>query len=218
MEQFQSAGLAHHRTIIALDIEQSTRRTDPVKGELRDKVYELFEMALRSAGIYPRHRDRLVDRGDGVLALIHPVKQAPKAVILNRAIPALGRLVTDYNASLSRTSLPHQLRVRIVVHAGEVRYDSHGCFGEALDIAFRLLDDARVKKVLRATPDPLALVISGDIYRSVVRHGYDGVDQPPFQSLGHIQVAGNRHPGWIQVSEPATRHQLIDMTEYRKSA
>ena len=218
MEQFQGAGLAHHRTIIALDIEQSSRRTDPVKAELRNKVYELFEMALCSAGIYPRHRDRFIDRGDGVLALIHPVKQAPKAVIFNRAVPALSRLLTDYNACLPRTSLSHQLRVRIVVHAGEVRYDSHGCFGEALDIAFRLLDDARVKKVLRATPDPLALVISGGIYRSVVRHGDDGVDRPPFQSLGHIQVAGNRHSGWIQVSEPATQHQLIDMAGYRKPA
>ena len=175
-------------------------------------------MALRSAGIYPRHRDRFVDRGDGVLALIHPVKQAPKAIILNRAVPALSRLLTDYNACLPRTSLSHQLRVRIVVHAGEVRYDSHGCFGEALDIAFRLLDDARVKKVLRATPDPLALVISGGIYRSVVRHGDDGVDRPPFQSLGHIQVAGNSHSGWIQFSEPATQHQLIDMAGYRKPA
>ena len=218
MEQFQGVGLAHHRTIIVLDIEQSSRRTDPVKAELRNKVYELFEMALRSVGIYPRHRDRFVDRGDGVLALVHPVRQAPKEVVLNRAIPALRRLLTDYNVSLPRASLAHQLRVRIVVHAGEVRYDSHGCFGEALDIAFRLLDDARVKQVLRATSDPLALVISGDIYRSVVRHGYDGVDQPPFQSLGHIQVAGNRHRGWIQVSEPVIQHQLIDMAGYRKPA
>jgi class 3 adenylate cyclase len=218
MEQSQDAGLAHHRTIIALDIEQSTRRTDPVKAELRDKVYELFEMALRSAGIYPRHRDQFVDRGDGVLALIRPVRQAPKALLLNRAIPAFKRLLADYNAGLPRTSLPHQLRVRVVIHAGEVRYDSHGCFGEALDIAFRLLDDGRVKKALRATADPLALVISGDIYRSVVRHGYNGVDQSPFRSFGYIHVAGNRHPGWIQVSEPATQHQLIDMAGYRKPA
>jgi hypothetical protein len=62
MEQPQAAELAHHRAIIALDIEQSTSRTDPVKAELRDKIYELFEEALRSAGIYPRHRDRFTDR------------------------------------------------------------------------------------------------------------------------------------------------------------
>ena len=35
-----------------------------------------------------------------------------------------------------------------MVHAGEVNYDANGCFGEALDIAFRLLDSAHVKKAL----------------------------------------------------------------------
>ena len=150
MKESQCAGLAHYRTIIALDIEQSTRRTDPVKAELRYKVYELFEEALGTAGIYPRYRDEFVDRGDGILALIHPVPQAPKAVLLNRAIPAFSQVLADYNAGLCRASLPRQLRVRVVIHAGEVRYDSHGCFGEALDIAFRLLDHARVKGTLRA--------------------------------------------------------------------
>jgi hypothetical protein len=218
LEQHQGARLAYHRTIIALDIEQSTHRSDPVKAELRDKVYELFETALRSSGIYPRHRDRFIDRGDGLLALIHPVQQAPKAILLNRAIPALGRLLAIYNADLPRASAAYQLRVRIVLHAGEVRYDSHGCFGEALDVAFRLLDDARVKKALGVTADPLALVISGDIYQSVVRHNDDGAGQPPFQSFGYIQVAGNRHRGWIQVSEPATELRPIVLAEYRKRA
>src|SRR4029077_2982080 len=68
----------------------------------------------------------------------------------------------------------HQLRVRIVMHAGEVRYDSNGCFGEALDMAFRLLAPPGVKKTPRATAEPLTLVISQDIYRAIVRHGYDG--------------------------------------------
>ena len=126
MAQSYTDGLAHHRSIMALDIEQSTLRADPVKAELRDKLYELFEAALRSAGIYPRHHDRFVDRGDGVLALIHPVRQAPKTLLLNRVVPALGRLLADYNASLSDASRPQQLRIRVVIHAGEVRYDCTG--------------------------------------------------------------------------------------------
>ncbi len=89
MEQILSTGLSHYRSIVALDIERSTGRPDPIKAELRNKTYELFDTALCSAGIHKRYRDRLVDRGDGILALIHPVKQAPKALMLNRAIPAL---------------------------------------------------------------------------------------------------------------------------------
>lgn len=218
MEQLSAAGLAHHRAIVALDIEQSTSRTDPVKAELRHKIYELFDAALRSAGIHSRHRDRFIDRGDGLLALIHPVKQAPKAILLIRAIPTLNRLLTDYNASLPRASRPQrQLRVRVVVHAGEVHYDARGCFGEALDVAFRLLDDPRVKKALQAATDPLTLVVSGDIHKSVVRHGYDGIDQHAFCPLVRVQVAGNRHPGWIRIPGAPIRQHLIDMAEYRHS-
>jgi class 3 adenylate cyclase len=178
VEALPAAGLPRHRAIVALDIEGSTSRPDPVKAELRSKLYELFDAALRAAGIGPRHRDRFTDRGDGILSLIHPVDQAPKAILLTTAIPALSQLLTDYNASLPRASRPQRnLRVRVVVHAGEVHYDANGCFGEALDIAFRLLDAAHVKKALLARPDPVILVISGDIHRAVVRHGYRAV--PP---------------------------------------
>ena len=157
-------GLPRHRAIVAVDIEQSTSRPDPIKGELRRILYELFDQALRSAGIHRRHRDGFTDRGDGILALIRPVDQAAKPVLLNRAVPALSQLLTDYN---SAARPDRQLRVRVVVHAGEVHYDRNGCFGEALDIAFRLLDAAHVKKALQAAADPLILVISGDIYRAM---------------------------------------------------
>jgi len=200
MEQLQVTGLPHYRAIVAVDIERSTSRPDPVKAELRNKTYELFDAALSSAGIHKRHRDRYIDRGDGLLALIHPVDQAPKTLLLNRAIPALSSLLADYNASLPPPSrLQRQLRIRVVTHAGDVRYDPNGCFGEALDVAFRLLDAAPVKRALRETADPLILVISGDIYSSVVRHGYDCIDQHAFRPLVRVQIAGKRHPGWIHI-------------------
>jgi hypothetical protein len=196
------AGLPHHRSIIAVDIERSTSRTNPVKAEQRRTVYELFDTALRSAGIQERHRDRFIDRGDGILALIHPVDQAPKALLLTRAIPTLHRLVADHNDSLPRTSQPQrQMRLRVVIHAGEVHYDTNGCFGEALDLAFRLLDAAQVKKALRAASDPLALVVSEDIHRSVIHHAYDGIDQHSFRPLVRVQIAGRRHTGWIHIPE-----------------
>ena len=189
-----------HRAIIALDIEQSTSRPDLVKAELRRTVYELFDRALRSAGIHPRCRDRFIDRGDGILALIHPMDRAPKALLLNRVIPALSQLLASYNANLPAPGrLQRQLRVRAVVHAGEIHYDANGCFGEALDIAFRLLDAAQVKKALREAPGPLILVVSADIYSSVVRHGYRGIDQHAYRPLVRVQMAGSRHQGWIHI-------------------
>jgi class 3 adenylate cyclase len=215
----QMPGLPLYRAIVALDIESSTTRPNPVKGELRNKAYELFEVALCTAGVDKRYRDRFIDRGDGILALIHPVDQAPKALLLNHAVPLLGRLLAEYNTSLPRHSQPQrQLRIRVVVHAGEVHYDDNGCYGEALDVAFRLLDAAPVKRALRETADPLVLVISGDIHNSVVRHGYDGIDDQSFRPLVRVHVAGRRYPGWVRIPEHVTRHQVTQMDSYRRPA
>jgi hypothetical protein len=71
-EPVLAVGLPRYRAIVAVDIERSTSRPDPVKAELRNKTYELFDAALYSAGIRKRHRDRYIDRGDGLLALITP--------------------------------------------------------------------------------------------------------------------------------------------------
>lgn len=143
----------------------------------------------------------------------------PKAVLLNRAVPFLSGLLTEYNASLPRHSQPQrQLRVRVVLHAGEVHYDANGCFGEALDVAFRLLDAARVKRTLREMADPLILVVSGDIYSSVVRHGYDGIDHQAFHPLVRVQVAGKRYPGWIHIPGHATWPQVTELASYRRPA
>ena len=203
MRPLAVTGLPCYRSIVALDIERSTSRPDPIKGELRSKTYEPFEAALRKAGIDSCHHDPFVDRGDGILALIHPVDQAPKALLLNRAVPVLGRLLADYNAGL---------------HAGEVHYDANGCFGEALDVAFRLLDAARVKRALRDMADPLILVVSADIYSSVVRHGYDGIDHEAFHQMVRVQVAGRRYPGWIHLPGHAVRHTVTQLASYRRPA
>jgi len=214
-----AGGLTGHRAIIALDIEQSTRRPDLVKAELRRAVYDLFDQALRSAGIRRRCRDQFRDRGDGILALIHPVDQAPKALLLARVIPDFAQLLASYNAELPPGARAEgQLRVRAVAHAGEVHYDSNGCFGEALDIAFRLLDAAHVKKTLRETASPLALVVSSDIYRSVVRHGYQGIDQHTYRPLVRVQVAGRRYQGWIHIPQQDAPGQVIAIARYRQPA
>ncbi len=219
MGPLAATGMPCYRAIVALDIERSTCRPNSVKGELRNKTYELFEAALRKAGIDSCHHDRFIDRGDGLLALIHPVDQAPKAWLLNRAVPFLSRLLTDYNASLPQHSYPlRQLRMRVVMHAGEVHYDANGCFGEALDVAFRLLDATRVKRTLRETADPLILVVSQDIYSSVVRHGYDGIDHQSFHQLVRVHVAGRRYPGWINLPGHAMLRTVTQLASYRRPA
>ena len=181
---------AHQRTIVALDIERSTSRPDDVKAELRQTMYALFDAALRAAGIQPRHRDRFGDRGDGFLALIHPVGDISK-VLLRRVIPAFGLLLAEHNVG---RPLQRQLRVRVVVHAGTVFYDANGCFGETLDAAFRLLDAPSVKGALQAASAPLVLVVSAGL-DGFVRTGESGRAFPRVS----VQVASNEYEGRVSL-------------------
>ena len=189
------------RVILALDIENSTTRPDPVKAELRTMLYELFGAALRSAGVSARRRGRFTDRGDGLLALIDPADQA---LLFNVVIPDFGKLLTSYNTSLPQPGRQdRQLRVRVVMHTGNVHDDDNGYFGEALDIAFRLLDAADVKATLREAQDPLLLVVSGDTLDLVLPHGPEASGPPASRRLITAQVAGHEYPGWIHVPPEA---------------
>jgi HD domain len=192
---------SRRRVIVAVDIERSTSRPDSVKAELRTMLYELFDAALRSAGVNTDRRDRFIDRGDGLLALIDPADQA---LVLHRVVPAFGQLLAGYNARLQdRGGRQRELRVRVVVHSGEIHDDDNGPFGETLDTAFRLLDAPRVKAALQDAHGPLLLVVSGDVHESAIRHGLAGTGHPASRQLVIAEVAGHDHQGWIHI--PAQR-------------
>lgn len=184
------------RVILAVDIEDSTTRNNSIKAWLRQGMYETLEGALNTAGIGRDHRDPLVDRGDGVLALIRQSDDVPITLLLDTVIPALARSLGLHNERRP----DHAMRLRAVLHAGDILHDCRGCFGQALDLAFRLLDAPESKQVLRtAWPAPLALVVSEDIYRSVVTHGYPGIAEHWYQPKVRVTVAERQQTGWTHV-------------------
>jgi len=195
----RAASLPVHRSILAVDIEGSTHRTNPIKEELREQVYQLVAGALGMAGIGTEHYDPFTDRGDGVLVLLHPTDDFPKPLLLSRLIPALASLLAEYNSAISPVEQPRILRLRAVIHAGEVHHDGNGPFGEDLDVAFRLLDAPRFKALLREGTAPLAVVASDYIYQSIIRHGYDGIDYEAFLPLVNVTVGLQRRRGWVRL-------------------
>ncbi len=188
-----------HRSILAIDIENSTQRTNPVKEELRQHIYQLVLDALGSTGINDQCRDPFTDRGDGMLMLIRPTDDIPKPLLLSRFIPALADLLCRHNDAIPSEERTRLLRLRAVLHAGEVHYDGKGFFGEDLDVAFRLLDAPKFKAYLRHGMGPIGLVVSDDIYWSVIHHGYDGINGHEFQPLVTVTVAGRRRKGWVHL-------------------
>ncbi len=187
-----------YRSIIVLDLEESTARTNPVKGELRRVMYELLGHSLKAVAITGNRLEQLTDRGDGVLVLVKPHDEVPKTVLLDRLIPLLTSLLADYNAHAAQPAL--RMRVRAVIHAGEVHLDRRGCYGEAIDIAVRLLDSPRVKQELKQAEQPLVLVISNEIHSGIVRQGY--VDAAAYLPLVRVRVGKRRHRGWLHVPDP----------------
>ncbi|MBP2327326.1 hypothetical protein JOF56_007711 [Kibdelosporangium banguiense] len=184
-----------YRSIIAVDAQASTMRTNQAKSRLRDTMYQVCEEAFLAASVTEQRRDPFFDRGDGVLTLVHPADEVPKTLLLGQVAPTLSRLLArDHDG----------LRMRMVMHAGEVHYDEHGCYSDALDLAFRLLDAPETKAALRATPAPLVLVVSDHIYQSVVRHGYPGIDRDAYEPSVATAVGDRRELGWIHIPRAAS--------------
>lgn len=184
------------RAILAVDIENSTTRTNPAKAWLRQAMYDLIEAALGVARIGREHHDPLVDRGDGVLALIRQTDDVPTTTLLDTVVPALSRALRSHNERRPDRAM----RLRAVLHAGEVLHDGHGCFSQALDLAFRLLDAPATRVALRrAWPAPMALVVSEDIHSSVVAQGYPGIAEHGYEPGVRVMIAEKTHIGWTHV-------------------
>jgi hypothetical protein len=192
-----------HRTIVIVDIEGSTRRNNPAKGEMRRILYILLKRALLISGISQRHVEP-TDRGDGALLLIRPDDEIPKTVVLGRLIPVLVTLLREHNASLDPSDW---LRLRVVVHAGEVHFDGNGCYGNDVDVACRLLDAAAFKKALKEAVDsPLVLVVSEELFKGIIEQGYLdwGLNQPQIW----VRVGIRRRQGRVIVPAAAD-HDLV---------
>jgi class 3 adenylate cyclase len=205
-----------HRSIIGIDIAGSTERTNVDRGKFRTAMYDLFTEALLLGGILDMYRDKLLDRGDGLVAFVHPVDSLPKPRLINTVVPILNRLLTQHN----ELHPGQALRVRCVVHAGEVHFDGLNWYGEAVDLACRLLDASELKRKLQQTAADLILITSDDFYRSVVSHGYDGINDQDFEPAARVRLGGVIHRGWINIPEASTIPKqsigpVIDLDQHR---
>ncbi|MFD0684431.1 hypothetical protein [Actinomadura fibrosa] len=186
------------RIILAVDMEGSTARKNPVKIRLRQLTYSMLDEAMQETGIEDRHLERLTDRGDGVLVLVRPVDEVPKTRLLDTFVPTLCALLTRYNADLGSDS-EERLRLRLVVHVGEIHDDGKGFCGEDLDVAFRLLDAPRVKRTLNTIDGPLIVVVSEEIYRSIICQGYSSIDARAYEKGVGVRVGGRTCRGRLHI-------------------
>jgi hypothetical protein len=158
---------AVHRTILIVDVEGfgDQRKLGPHQVAIRSGLYEALQRAFREAGIpwAGCHRE---DRGDGCLILVPP--DVPKVLFTDTLPAELAIALQEHNAG---HPTEQQIRLRMAVHAGEVRYDDYGVTSTSINLAFRLLDAHQLKAALATSPGVLALIASSWFFDEVIQHG-----------------------------------------------
>lgn len=169
-----------HRSIIVIDVEDSSSRLDPDLMTLRSALYEVVENALDRSSIAPEHWIR-EDRGDGMLLLVDSA--VPKIRVADEFLHRLAASLLAHNQD---NDLEKWMRLRVALHAGEVQRDGNGWASEALTLTFRLAEAKAIKKVLADQGRAQSVVVVSDhLYQGVIRHGHGAIDAA---SYGEVQV------------------------------
>ncbi|MFE5564648.1 hypothetical protein ACFQ68_06620 [Amycolatopsis japonica] len=152
------------RTIVVVDVVGFTapdrNRLDRLA--VHQGMYEVLKIAFAESGIdfdSCAHEDR----GDGVLILLPP--GTTKSLVADLLPDRLGVALRRYN----HTRTPQaQMRLRVSLNAGEVIGDDNGWVGDAVDIAFRILDAQPVKEAFAESDRMIAFISSERFFTDVI--------------------------------------------------
>ncbi|MGH3974566.1 MAG: effector-associated domain 2-containing protein [Pseudonocardiaceae bacterium] len=155
-----------HQTIFVVDVASFT---DPARTMLhhravREGMYDVLHSAFAEAGI-DLAACTVEDRGDGALILVPP--EVAKSRLADQ-LPS--RLVAGLRRHNAVHSAEAAVQLRVALHAGEVYQDEHGMGGQAVNIAFRILEAPEAKSALRLSTGVLALIASDAFYHEVIVH------------------------------------------------
>ncbi|MFD9503261.1 hypothetical protein [Streptomyces sp. NPDC060035] len=184
------------RTILLFDIERFSERDDIEQNYLRRMLYDIADRTLTAAGIGEDRRVR-ADRGDAVMELIDA--NASVTTLLRALLTETPVQLHGVNRMASSSA---QIRLRAVLATGYVAIDERdGWVGSDLNHACRLLDGDVLRAALRERTGDLALCVSEDVHRGIVRHGHPGIVPEEFRP---ITVAGKNGPmkAWLHGPVP----------------
>ncbi len=145
-----------YRGILGIDIERFSRPewTDPIRARLRSRIHRLVDDALARAQIDPTSTARS-DTGDGLWLLAGA--QVPTTRLLHPLATSLASGLVDDNQQVPGSE---RIRLRVVVHAGELLQDSHGHTGQSWNHAARLLNADATRAVLAANPGATVVLVT----------------------------------------------------------
>ncbi|MFG2004356.1 hypothetical protein ACGFNU_34880 [Spirillospora sp. NPDC048911] len=192
---WSTSGVLHH-AMLAADIVGFGRHDPAIHSYLHTALYRIITESLAEIGVSldACHRE---DRGDAVLVI------APADISVE---PLLGRWPHHLRAALRHhnqiSAATAQLRLRIAVNAGYVRYDGHGVGGRAVLHLFRLLDTAAFKTALDDHRADLGLITSNYLHQEIIRDGPGLIDPAAFTAIT-VDSKETHGLAWLCLPAPA---------------
>lgn len=182
-----------HRSIVVVDVEGygDLARTTGHRVAVREGMYRVMRSAFANAGL--PWDDRAVDDAGDSLILVLPADV--RKLDLVDVLP--GRVAAELRRHNSVHAPEARVRLRMVVHAGEIHHDERGMTGPDLLFACRLLEAGEAKPALRDSTATTVLVVSDAIYGSVVRQ--DAAAHPAEFRRIAVEVKETRTHAWIRL-------------------
>jgi hypothetical protein len=187
-------GYPTYQSIFAFDIAGSSARYRDNRAQLalRAAVYGAVRDSFTVSGI-SWDSCRFEDRGDGAIVVV-PAKVS-KVLLLDPLPQVLCSVLAEHNLG---ASADERIRLRVVVHAGEIMRDEYGLSGTDLVLACRLLDTDELRSALAHADIPLAMIVSDHVYEAIVRHRYRGIDPSTYHPISSKVKSGRVH-GWVHL-------------------
>ncbi|WP_404816818.1 hypothetical protein [Streptomyces thermolineatus] len=185
-----------YRALFAADIEGSAGRGDVALRQIREVLRAALRESFGRSGIEWEEclRD---DLGDGVRVT------APAGVRKARLIhPLVHELAVRLRAHNELAGPLARVRVRVALHAGDVRITPDGrAVGRPLEVLARMLDASPARDALARAPGAaVALLVSRHFHEETVCHGSPGIDPAAFREVTFTEKEYTAS-AWLHVPE-----------------
>ena len=152
-----------HHTIIAVDVEKFGSRTSDQQDVIRRGLDIVMGQTLKALGFSLDRCGRRHD-GDGMLLLAPP--ELGNRSLVEQLPHLLGVELRKYNSGIGTEG---QIRLRVVLHAGEVGEDKNGFTGDTMVRNARLLGSKALHKALARSNGTVALMTTPEYFREHIR-------------------------------------------------
>jgi CRP-like cAMP-binding protein len=182
----------HNCSIFLVDITAFGRhdRNDNDRRTIRNAMYTFLQEACENSNVpwMACHRE---DRGDGALIIVPP--STPTRSVVDPLLARLAAALKHYNRQATPAT---QIQLRVALHVGPVVSEPEGVSGEAIILASRIIEAAKLKKELARTGAHLGVIVSAFVYDSVIKHAPGYVDPNQYRQL-RFRVKESNLAAWM---------------------